>query len=902
MKPLKVEFQAFGPYAGYESVDFTTLKENGLFLICGKTGTGKTMILDAITFALYGKSSGSGRDDFDSMRCTNATDDTDTFVRLTFEAGGEIYIFERRMEKKRVNFAKSVSAVRLVTKDHGSIDLNSADSLDTLIRDSIKEPLFENAKEKNLNEKAVELIGLEYSQFVQVIILPQGKFEKLLTSNSDEKEKILTSIFGEDKWQLIANKLYEEASARYDKLKSAKAKIENSLSDEGVSTITELGELINLKNEELSKLKTEFNRSEIDKELKVQQDKLEASGRFENLTRLEEQLAGLNAKKLNKEAWVKREKDALRAEKVRGAIDAISSAKAELEKRSIIVKNAKDTEEKSAQIAADAKEKYDAHILKEKEIEELKVKKAQYESKRDYYDEVDITQNTLAKLIKEETKRTNEYEKAREIYLSYAPRITELTEEVEVATKEFNEYLRLYRLGIAGVLADGLDDGMPCPVCGSTDHPSKAKKTNDTVTDKDVDDKKQLQDEKYEELKQLRDEENVRKTECDNVKNALDEIKREVQIKTERLKELNKNLVDGAKNLEELDRMLDVMLTQINKYQTDKQAYDDKLKTSQSSYSEAKVRVSAANEEAKAAEENLDLVNIKLQAELKENNFESIEEVIKLLLSDNELQSLRKQISDYEAELKTTQDSFDTLNEELKGEQRPNAGEVRRIIDSLNEKINEYTKSATLLEGEIARLSSKEKSLVAENSDVELKIAEAERDYAFAKKLRGDTGTGLQRYVLGIMFSSVIKAANRMLEMVHDGRYRLFRTDDLAQGTKKRGLELKVYDKMSEESEGRFVNTLSGGEKFLVSLALSIGMSEIAGRSGIRIEALFIDEGFGTLDEESIDDAMNILNGIKRANGLVGIISHVQLLRDTIPAKLIVEENASGSRIVKTVG
>ncbi|MCR4648872.1 MAG: SMC family ATPase, partial [Lachnospiraceae bacterium] len=166
----------------------------------------------------------------------------------------------------------------------------------------------------------------------------------------------------------------------------------------------------------------------------------------------------------------------------------------------------------------------------------------------------------------------------------------------------------------------------------------------------------------------------------------------------------------------------------------------------------------------------------------------------------------------------------------------------------------------------------------------------------------GDSGTGLQRYVLGIMFSQVIASANKMLEMVHGGRYRLFRSDDKVAGSNKRGLDLKVYDSHSAESEGRFVSTLSGGEKFLASLALSIGMSTIAQKSGIKIEALFIDEGFGSLDEDSISDAMDILNSIQEANGLVGIISHVQILQDRIPSKLIVERQGNGSHIAQRIG
>ena len=173
MRPLKVEFQAFGPYAGREVVDFEAISNQGLFLICGKTGIGKTMILDAMTFALYGKSSGHGRDDFESMRCTKADFNTNTYVRFIFENNGEVYYFERRLVRKRTNLSPEYNLMR--KNADGAWDV-----------------LLENAKEKVLNARAEEIIGLDYEQFRQVMILPQGQFEKLLISDSAEKEKILS--------------------------------------------------------------------------------------------------------------------------------------------------------------------------------------------------------------------------------------------------------------------------------------------------------------------------------------------------------------------------------------------------------------------------------------------------------------------------------------------------------------------------------------------------------------------------------------------------------------------------------------------------------------------------------------------------------------------------------------
>ena len=238
MRPIKVEFQAFGPYVGYEKVDFEALSSKGLFLICGKTGIGKTMILDAMTFALFGKSSGHGRDDFESMRCTNADFDTNTFVRFEFENQGEYYLFERRLERKR----KNLSAAYNVSRKE---------------EDGVYRPLMENAKEKAVNEKAVEIIGLEYEQFRQVIVLPQGQFERLLTSNSDEKEKILTNIFGEDKWQAIAERFYDRAEKRKNEQKLIQEKIRNSLVEEGCDSIAMLEQAVMEKKNQAETLEEE---------------------------------------------------------------------------------------------------------------------------------------------------------------------------------------------------------------------------------------------------------------------------------------------------------------------------------------------------------------------------------------------------------------------------------------------------------------------------------------------------------------------------------------------------------------------------------------------------------------------------------------------------------------------
>ena len=325
-------------------------------------------------------------------------------------------------------------------------------------------------------------------------------------------------------------------------------------------------------------------------------------------------------------------------------------------------------------------------------------------------------------------------------------------------------------------------------------------------------------------------------------------------------------------------------------------------KNAREGYTKALSEEESAKLEAKDAEKAYSEAKEKTAEALKENGFDTKEEALLVSMSEKDKDELRERINRFDTELNSIKIVVDELTRQLCGKEEPDEDECNKKLNEANRVSEEYLSIRAVLISEIQRLAKKLSDLRKEGEGIEERIHEADEDMVFAKKLRGDSGTGLQRYVLGIMFSSVVAAANKMLEMVHGGRYRLYRSDDRAAGSNKRGLELKVHDSLSDEHEGRSVGTLSGGEKFLASLALSVGMSTVARKNGIKTEALFIDEGFGSLDEDSINDAMNILKSIQKANGMVGIISHVRLLQDQIPTKLIVEETGNGSRIVSSIG
>ena len=883
MKPCTVEFQAFGPYAGHELVDFEKLAARGLFLICGKTGTGKTMILDAITFALYGKSSGHGRDDFEAMRCTNAAFDVTTYVRFTFENNGIYYRFERRLERKR----KNLSASYMVWQK----DENGTWTA-----------LFENAKEKMLNEKAEEIIGLSYEQFRQVIVLPQGQFEKFLTSDSADKEKILTSIFGEEKWQAVAQLMFEEATERRQQLKSLQEQISNSLQEEACETLAELEAVIAQKKERLVTMEAAYQEGACEKQIRALRDRLALVSRFQDLRRGKACVRAYEEKQHDRAEQEKRIQDARRAEKVKELLLELHRAEAAQAERKKAVRAADQAAGQAKQQAEQILLQVTAQQQKNDEIEEKKAQKIQLTAKITDYESIAALEQNFQKQRKAAESALQEAEQEKQVYESYAPKLVMLHEAYETDMEEHRKLLAAYLAGITGELAASLVEGQPCPVCGSREHPQKAVRTEADTSKEHVEEKRAEADAVYQKLQQTMQKQEQAKKKYEEKQRLAQELQLAKETAYTRLAEMQNNLIPEIGSLAELQKKLQQLTDEIGKDTEKLQSLTKMLEQANNTVAETAAKAELARQEEELTQKKQEAAMQAVAKGLSEHGFADIKEAEQLLMDEKELEGMRRQIADYDAGKKAAEEQVMRLQEELGRQQEPDEEACKTELARLEKLQETYAKETAVLSETIRRLSQKAEKLALAGEGLEEKLLEAEQDLAFAKKLRGDAGTGLQRYVLGILFSSVIAAANRMLSMVHGGRYRLFRSDEKAQGSNKRGLELKVYDKNSEEHEGRFVSTLSGGEKFLASLALSIGMSTIAQKSGIRIEALFIDEGFGSLDEDSITDAMQILGSIQQANGLVGIISHVQLLQERIPTKLRVEETEKGSHIIQTIG
>ncbi len=883
MKPLYLKMAAFGPYKDCQEIDFAQLGEKGLFLICGETGSGKTMILDAITFALYGKSSGNMRDDLEALRCRFCDWGQDTYVEFTFSVRGEYYRFERRLECKRKNLTTSQNAYR---KNEEGVWV----------------PLFENCKKGDMDALAVQLIGLDYDQFRQVIILPQGQFEKLLTSNSDEKERILMQIFGVDKWQKIAEHFYHNADRCLQELKGQRELMNHGLQEEGCENLEQLREQIQQLEQQQTALEEEFRELDYENRQKQLEYQKELLDRFEHLDNLREQLEEHRLHEGEQGQRLEKRELAVKAQRIAPFLQAYENAEMRKKQACKRIEECETNYQEAREQMLKVKQCMEAYEARAEEMEQLAGELPLYRQKESSYQQLGEVRRELSQKKETWGKEQQELQELQKKQEKLQEQSKSLRITYEELTAKHQELFRAYVADVAGVLAEELEDGAPCPVCGSTSHPRKTERKESEITKQQVEACKAEGEAVYRQLSEVLEaltgygnQTRQQEEKCLNLQYGVQNMEQEQA-------RLEEQLIPGVDTPEKFKKWLVDLSRQLEQYQTELAEVKQTELACREKMSVAFSHRELAEKElgnAKAiCQEKLEALEEQLQAQ----EFSEKQQAVEAMLSPEELSALSSTIEKYIAEGALLEQQIHALEKQLGRQKRPDRAWWEQSRRRLEEQ-----KEAYLTGREALRVLSKQKQdklarLEETYAQLEQKWTGAETDWAFAKTLRGDTGMGMQRYVLGILFSSVIVAANRMLEQVHGGRYRLYRSDERAKGSNKRGLELKVYDSFSGEQEGRSVKTLSGGEKFLVSLALSIGMSSVAGRSGIRIEAMFVDEGFGSLDRNSIEDALNILAGIQKQSGMVGIISHVQLLQDHIPTKLQIEKSRDGSQIVSNVG
>ena len=879
MKPISIRFRCFGPYINEQKIDFDRLAEQGLFLICGETGSGKTTILDAMCCALYGSCSGEIRGDFPNMRCKQANPDDETKVELIFENAGRKYRFARKLSRK-------TEKGKVKYDEKGECQVES---------DGQWIPLLDNCTKTNMTKTAMKLIGFSLEQFRQVIILPQGRFETFLTSNSAEKEAILSTIFHTERWAKAVDRMNEDLKTRKAEMDRANQTIQEGLKKWELSAVEDLPEAVEKADREAEDAIQAEKKAKADLELAQAQRELN-----HEYQQLDERQKNFNsAKKAVDEdsRQQQRLKNAERAEKARNPHDEWKQAKVKLEETIQQLKETEERQKKAAAAQSQAEKDQKAHEQlkpeqdrREKEISRLAALRTRYENIESLRKAASDAQKALNK---EERKKTL----AEANLQTESNRLQEMESVWNDAVETYRQMTKAYQALAAGHLAALLQEGEKCPVCGNTHHPDPAKLPEDSVSGRDV----EAADEKQSEARKAYEKQNKRKDSAEQAaraaNGAYERAKGQYTTAEDSLRQEMNQRDPELETIEDLDRRKAILKNEFDAYHKTAEALRIACAQTNTDLKNLNDAINRHRELTEKAKNEYDEKERAWEKALKDNGLETEAQYDEMIMSADEQRKLQKTITEHAAALETAKTA---LNEQLKkteGKPRPDAKTVEQMYKEADQKNTAAIQAAALAGRKKENLAKDAEMLTKLNAKINDKNRKYEEDALFVNALQGSSGISIQRYVLSIRLGQVIIEANSLLSGIYGGRYQLHRSDESYGREHKNGLELEVYDSLSDQR--RSVRTLSGGEKFLAALSLAIGLCTVVQNEqrGVHLEAMFIDEGFGSLDQSALGDALDILQSVQRGRGMVGIISHVALLEETIPTKIVIRKTDHGSML-----
>ena len=880
MRPERLRISAFGPYAGEEDMNFSVLENHTLFLICGPTGAGKSTILDAMCYALYGKTSGAVRSGED-LRSNYVGYDRKTYVEFDFAIGDRHYRIYRSptqlLERQKGDRSKPV-------EHKGKADFYEIDE--------------EGREKAHITSKGVDsavekLLGVGLEQFRQIILLPQGDFRKLLLADSSDRQKIMEQLFQTGIYLAFEKRLQEETQ----KLKTEYSRGElqrttlletcRSESEEELEKQAEINEKV------LKEKETEFMQADKEQQVFLRAyDKANMlHGAFLRLETAETALKRMEEKRKEKE-------------ELRGHIKMIRAAQSVTKEWSEAV-NAK----KQQRTAAETLEKAAADLpVKEKAKAEAEQALALFEKEKTAQKERIEMKGKLEQYRNPSRSygtAKREAERLAGIYAVKQKEAERLQEKMLAAEKKAAEdkknWLcrnRIFMEGQAFVLAEKLTDGQPCPVCGSLSHPAPAAAGEDRITEKDVKDaERQMHLSEDAEKKIRREAEAYQAKELAAAKESADKA---MTV----LSELEKNLPAAYRDSLALEKEIKDLETRISSFEKSLEQAEEKRKNAETIYQALKEQKELLEKQAgeflRVSEEKNRILKIKVA----KAGFTDWFECSRYMKEVSQLEA-------YENNLKIYDQSVHAEEEKIKGEKERTAGKTKPNMNDWNEKRMKLLESMKRFAAEKAEKETelkKQKETLKKLYQLKETQKEIGEKYSLVAHLwdiaRGkDTGINLERFVLGALLDAVTEKANLRLMEMSGSRYELLRKrGERADARKTAGLDLEVYD--ANTGRARPAATLSGGETFLASLSLALGLADVVQEyaGGVHLDAMFIDEGFGSLDSESLDLAMKTLQELKGQNRLIGLISHVGGLEERIPAKLRVTKTQTGSTAAFEVG
>lgn len=881
MRPLYLTISGWGPYKDLVEIDFEKIQKTGLFLITGPTGAGKTTIFDAISYALYGNLSGDMREK-GTVRSDFAGADVQTFVKLRMEHGGKVYNIERNPEYMRPKKRKSGGTEYTKEKENAILIYPDGKAVEGI---------------KEVNAKLLDILVLDYNQFKQISMLAQGQFSKLLNASPKEKVAIFREIFGTHIYDRFTVILRSKVRALEEKDKAIKNKLEEALQiladrpdvsdfQEGeqlrewlgrgnihygsvLELLTQWQKVIAQKKKELEGVYEALDAQYQEMSTKEQAAK-ELNRKFDQLTQVKQNLETLKDREtqMEKERWM--------------LIKAMSAAEVRVKEVALI--QAGEQLLKLTQKEALLQEEL-MHLQEENKRLEVYGEHGSFmESYLDVLKKLEQARDEQKELAAHLDKREELLQKAREEYLL-------LEQERDNTKKLFEAADKAFKRGMVGIVATTmLEAGQPCPVCGSVEHPHPASKAEDVPTEQQLEELKDKLSKKEAALSEKHRELLAKQMEKENLSEEFTQLS-ETEKKLLKEKESQERFfcekqVDKLVPLEtltlELVRAKQNRLAQMAGLISGK---EEEVRRGYESISEA-----AALQKEKEGE---------FFAALQEKGFVSSEEYEGNLLSGQRQEEIQNALDAYQRDLAAAKQLNMHLSSELEGKQR--LDETDLATKSLKAKEERESKRIQIQNmGSLLDALKETKGAIKDKMET---LEQVETEYGYVKDLEalasGKNSASLvfEQYVLAGYFDEILSAANLRFSKMTGGRYEMARMEEVGDARSKDSLEIEVMDYYT--GKARPIKTLSGGESFKASLSLALGLSDViqAMSGGIKVDVLFVDEGFGALDGESLDQACETMQSLVEHNRMIGIISHVQELRERISNQIVVERGNGGSTV-----
>lgn len=929
MKPLKLTMSAFGSYAGKNVIDFTG-QQQGIFLITGDTGAGKTTIFDAITYALYNQTSGGERNG-KMMRSQYAQPETETYVELEFLYRGQTYRVRRNPDYKITKTLKN-GKIREQKVPH---------SVELTLPDGTVFPEKKNATDA----KIIEILGLTADQFSQIVMIAQGDFLKLLYTKSDERKMIFSKLFRTDIYWKIQENLRRKSMEMDERIQENDRAFEQEKSR--IIPLPEseelpLDELVERLRERLKDALKEQNlcRANVE-ELNKKITKYEEINKlFVSLEKIRQTGKELEARQAESKERRQQIENARKADKVLVAEQQNLRQQQEVEQSAQAI--AKMTETlandqemfetlKTQQQEAEAKQKREAADIQKKMLaleqsfpsyEALQnARSEEQQAKKVWEDLGKISEESFHKK-KAGIAALKEQQKRQEQVVEQTKKNWEQTSlSASESAKHYEHMYEAFLKEQAGILAENLSAGCPCPVCGSTVHPDPAKLSDHAVTELEVEQAKKTRAAAEEKRDLAYAAFEAEKTEKQKLAQAVEKEEADFvlaqTIAKQQRKEAEQNYVSLQKIAEQIrEKLVYPSLAEAKKQyaamQKALEAAEQEIAKKRQKVSELAEAMNTLKGQKLAEEENQKTAKklaVKTEKEyaklLEKSGFVSEETYHLAILPERSRSKLEREEKEYESQCLRQQSEQKLLEKQVSGKTYTDTTELNEQLKAEKQALKEaektYMELHTAYENDRSVLQNcavyLEKGKKLESEDQVIKSLSKTAN----GRLSGSAKIDFETYIQRQYFKQIIHEANKRLLTMSNHQFILKLKEEANTGRKtNEGLDLSVYSLVTDSE--RDVKTLSGGESFLAALAMALGLSDIVEWSAgaIHPDMMFIDEGFGSLDAQSRQQAIEVLAELAGDSRMVGIISHVTELKEQIDRKLVVSRTDKGSRAVWT--